>query len=193
MIRAGICSLLGILALGGCGATSAIYSGPAPKALATIIEGYSRFWGAFSERAEITSVDRLAEGGIARAALGNVTRAQVEPGDRCVQLEIKSCTVGSCGESTVCAFADYFIGGQHVQLRAGSLRLDKTAAASDGVVNGTIQIEVSAPGFATKTRRINMSCGSAIRGQASNEEHQELLEEGIPVARLPVPPRDRMN
>lgn len=28
----------------------------------------------------------------------------------------------------------------------------------------------------------------AIRGQASSEEHDELLEEGIPVARLPVPP-----
>ena len=33
----------------------------------------------------------------------------------------------------------------------------------------------------------------AIRGQASNEEHEELLEEGIPVARLPVPPRDKLN
>jgi hypothetical protein len=33
----------------------------------------------------------------------------------------------------------------------------------------------------------------AIRGQASNEEHQELLEEGIPVARLPVPPTDKLN
>lgn len=32
-----------------------------------------------------------------------------------------------------------------------------------------------------------------IRGQASAEEHQELLEEGIPVARLPVPPPERMN
>ena len=28
-----------------------------------------------------------------------------------------------------------------------------------------------------------------IRGEASVEEHQELLEEGIPVLRLPVPPR----
>ena len=33
----------------------------------------------------------------------------------------------------------------------------------------------------------------AIRGQASNEEHQELLEEGIPVARFPVPPSDKLN
>lgn len=33
----------------------------------------------------------------------------------------------------------------------------------------------------------------AIRGQATNEEHQELVEEGIPVARLPVPPPERMN
>jgi len=29
----------------------------------------------------------------------------------------------------------------------------------------------------------------AIRGQATQEEHDELLEEGIPVARLPIPPK----
>ena len=28
----------------------------------------------------------------------------------------------------------------------------------------------------------------AIRGQATPEEHDELLDEGIPVARLPIPP-----
>ena len=33
----------------------------------------------------------------------------------------------------------------------------------------------------------------AIRGQATNEEHEDLLEEGIPVARFPVPPRDKLN
>src|SRR4051812_8569669 len=33
----------------------------------------------------------------------------------------------------------------------------------------------------------------AIRGQATDEEHEELLEEGIPVARLPVPPSGRLN
>jgi hypothetical protein len=33
----------------------------------------------------------------------------------------------------------------------------------------------------------------AIRGQASEEEHEELLEEGVPVARLPVPPAKRLN
>jgi hypothetical protein len=32
----------------------------------------------------------------------------------------------------------------------------------------------------------------AIRGEASPSEHQELLDEGIPVARLPVPP-GRLN
>jgi hypothetical protein len=32
----------------------------------------------------------------------------------------------------------------------------------------------------------------AIRGQATSEEHEELLDEGIPVARLPVPPT-RLN
>ena len=33
----------------------------------------------------------------------------------------------------------------------------------------------------------------AIRGQATNEEHEDLLEEGIPVARFPVPPSDKLN
>ena len=32
-----------------------------------------------------------------------------------------------------------------------------------------------------------------IRGQASNEEHDELLDEGIPVLRLPVPPADKLS
>ena len=35
--------------------------------------------------------------------------------------------------------------------------------------------------------------GRAIRGQATQEQHDELVDEGIPVARLPVPDRDRLN
>jgi hypothetical protein len=33
----------------------------------------------------------------------------------------------------------------------------------------------------------------AIRGQATDEEHEELLDEGIPVARFPVPPTNKLN
>ena len=33
----------------------------------------------------------------------------------------------------------------------------------------------------------------SIRGQATQEEHDELVDEGIPVARLPVPPKDGLN
>lgn len=33
----------------------------------------------------------------------------------------------------------------------------------------------------------------AIRGQATQQEHQDLVDEGIPVARLPVPPTDKLN
>ena len=49
--------------------------------------------------------------------------------------------------------------------------------------------------FPSEARKIfySQAPGRAIRGQASPEEHQDLLEEGIPVARLPVPPRDRLN
>jgi|SRR5438067_7011656 len=33
----------------------------------------------------------------------------------------------------------------------------------------------------------------AIRGQATEQEHDELVDEGIPVARFPVPPSDKVN
>lgn len=33
----------------------------------------------------------------------------------------------------------------------------------------------------------------AIRGQATQEEHDELVDEGIPVARLPLPPSGSLN
>lgn len=32
-----------------------------------------------------------------------------------------------------------------------------------------------------------------IRGVATQEEHDALIEEGVPVARLPVPPREQLN
>jgi hypothetical protein len=35
--------------------------------------------------------------------------------------------------------------------------------------------------------------GRSIRGQASQEEHDALVEEGIPVARFPIPPAGRLN
>jgi hypothetical protein len=49
--------------------------------------------------------------------------------------------------------------------------------------------------FPAEARRIfyNETPGRAIRGQATQQEHQELVDEGIPVARLPVPPTDKLN
>ncbi len=35
--------------------------------------------------------------------------------------------------------------------------------------------------------------GRSIRGQASREEHDALVDEGIPVARFSIPPSDRLN
>ena len=32
-----------------------------------------------------------------------------------------------------------------------------------------------------------------IRGQATEEEHEDLLAEGIPVSRFPIPPKDKLN
>jgi hypothetical protein len=49
--------------------------------------------------------------------------------------------------------------------------------------------------FPTEARKIfyNEAPARAIRGQATNEEHQELVDEGIPVARVPLPPTDKLN
>jgi len=49
--------------------------------------------------------------------------------------------------------------------------------------------------FPSEARRIfyNQSRSRAIRGQATKDEHDALIDEGIPVARLPVPPSDRLN
>ena len=49
--------------------------------------------------------------------------------------------------------------------------------------------------FPEEARRIyyEETPAKAIRGIATQSEHKELVEEGIPVARLPVPPADRLN
>jgi hypothetical protein len=49
--------------------------------------------------------------------------------------------------------------------------------------------------FPDEARKIyyNESPGRAIRGQATQQEHDDLVDEGIPVARFPVPPTDRLN
>ena len=49
--------------------------------------------------------------------------------------------------------------------------------------------------FPAEARKIfyNESPARAIRGQATSAEHDELVDEGIPVARLPVPPTGKLN
>ena len=49
--------------------------------------------------------------------------------------------------------------------------------------------------FPEEARRIyyEESPPRAIRGVATKAEHDELVEEGVPIARLPVPPADRLN
>ena len=49
--------------------------------------------------------------------------------------------------------------------------------------------------FPSEARKIFYKEADArpIRGQATSEEHQDLVDEGIPVARLPVPPSDKLN
>ena len=49
--------------------------------------------------------------------------------------------------------------------------------------------------FPAEARKIfyKESPARAIRGQATNEQHDELIEEGIPVARLPLPPTGKLN
>jgi len=49
--------------------------------------------------------------------------------------------------------------------------------------------------FPEEARRIhyNEAPARSIRGQATDEEHDAMVEEGIPVARLPIPPSGRWN
>ena len=49
--------------------------------------------------------------------------------------------------------------------------------------------------FPEEARKIyyEKSPGRAIRGQATQEEHDALVDEGIPVARFPAIPTDRLN
>lgn len=49
--------------------------------------------------------------------------------------------------------------------------------------------------FPDEARRIHYEevPARSIRGQATQEEHDALVEEGIPVARLPIPPSGRWN
>ena len=49
--------------------------------------------------------------------------------------------------------------------------------------------------FPEEARKIyyKESEGRAIRGQATKEEHEALVDEGIPVARFPIVPTDRLN
>ncbi len=49
--------------------------------------------------------------------------------------------------------------------------------------------------FPEQARRIyyEETPARAIRGVATDQEHKEMVEEGIPVARLPIPPKNRLN
>ena len=49
--------------------------------------------------------------------------------------------------------------------------------------------------FPEQARRIHYeeAPARAIRGQATPEEHAELVDEGIPVLRIPVPPRGQFS
>ncbi len=49
--------------------------------------------------------------------------------------------------------------------------------------------------FPEEARRIfyQEAPARAIRGHATQEEHDELLDEGIPVARFPLPPAGKLN
>ena len=49
--------------------------------------------------------------------------------------------------------------------------------------------------FAAEARKIHYeeAPARAIRGQATQDEHDALVDEGIPVARFPVPPTDKLS
>lgn len=49
--------------------------------------------------------------------------------------------------------------------------------------------------FPAEARRIHYEQAPArpIRGEATQDEHDALVDEGIPVARFPLPPNERLN
>jgi hypothetical protein len=49
--------------------------------------------------------------------------------------------------------------------------------------------------FPAEARRIyyQEAPARAIRGQATQQEHDELVDEGVPVAQLPLPPAGKLN
>jgi len=49
--------------------------------------------------------------------------------------------------------------------------------------------------FPEKARDIfyERAAAKPIRGQATQKEHDELLAEGIPVSRFPIPPKNKLN
>ena len=49
--------------------------------------------------------------------------------------------------------------------------------------------------FPEEARRIfyQETAARSIRGQATQKEHDDLIDEGIPVARLPLPPSGKLN
>lgn len=49
--------------------------------------------------------------------------------------------------------------------------------------------------FAEEARKIHyrQAPSRMIRGQASAQEHEALLDEGVPVARIPLPPPEQLN
>jgi hypothetical protein len=49
--------------------------------------------------------------------------------------------------------------------------------------------------FPAEARKIHyeQAPARAIRGQATPEDHDALVDEGIPVARFPIPPTDKVN
>ncbi|HEY5900337.1 MAG TPA: DUF1178 family protein [Burkholderiales bacterium] len=49
--------------------------------------------------------------------------------------------------------------------------------------------------FPSEARKIfyNQAPERPIRGQATDQEHDELVDEGVPVARFPIPPKEGLN
>jgi hypothetical protein len=62
----------------------------------------------------------------------------------------------------------------------------------DGLLSGSEDVGAA---FPQEARRIHYAevPARAIRGEATAEEHAELVEEGIPVLRLAIPRRERMS
>jgi hypothetical protein len=118
-------------------------------------------------------------------------------------LQCPSC--GSAGVQRIPSAARFNLGAQPPQAQQSVPRTDDMAGKDPFAIAQMLysrmldelltKSEDVGKDFPEEARRIYYqdSPARAIRGQATDQEHDALVDEGIPVARFPVPPKSEFN